>query len=445
MRKRRRNPLDAQEDANVRARMMRAEKRYPASEDDDRFAQRTYLGAKINTYDEILDDFGAGGSGRTERLSDLPLARNNPPKKKRRANPGRKAAKDPKAKGVYEHLRVRQPASFTEFRTQAWAFTRVSNAGDADWARKKLGIRTIPTGAKVVIGKFKKTAKGTRPKGKKGNYLAWGIQAILVPIKGGKRPMLPRGAAIPKKTKARKAVARARKNPVGKKTTGDKFTHVHVRSPISFVKSSFKTVAISHANPRDLKFIRQKAKISRLPRGAKLVVGKFKPTSTARTIGKSGKPLVWGIVKVLVPIPKSKQKKSSARRKNPGTPKLMIQNPLPKKVADFRRRLNPGERKGFDKAIKSYVEFHGKVPTKITRIGNADGKTSQFWSGMGKAVDVSYSANGKGFQGSDKKGIPWRHAFEANPFIAKDHNGRIVIGNQPSSRKKMKVTDFIRG
>jgi hypothetical protein len=388
---------------------------------------------------------------RTGRKSTAPSVKKNPKKK---------------TNVKYEHLRVRNPSTFTKFMTMAPGMVKKSNPTDYAYAMKKLGLRTLPAGSKFTMGKFKDGYKSSRPKGKKGNYLAWGVQNVMVPVKGGRSAKIKKGSSIPTKKAVKKAVKRAkatpkRKNPVGSKTATVNYKKYHVRSPKSF--SSFRVVPPTHANEFDLLAMKKRAKIRTLKAGTKVTMGKFKATvKRGRPKGKTGKPLAWGIVNIMVPKPATKRKttkkatkkvtkkktskrKTTARRTNPGS--LMILNPMPKFIQNFVKKLSPKERSEFMKTLQKFVKFHGTYPTKITKVGETQGKQAKFLSGMGNAVDVSYAANGKkGYKKSAKRGTPWRHTFEGKPVIATDHTGKtIVVLNTPGSKKNFKVTDYIYG
>jgi hypothetical protein len=118
-----------------------------------------------------------------------------------------------KPTGKFEHLRVRPPAHFVKgkLRTVPWSF--ITNVDERAFVMKKLGLRKIPPGSKVVTGRIKATVKVGRVKGKRVKHLASGVQSLLVPIKGGKVPKSPRGTPRLTKKKARKVAKRARKNP----------------------------------------------------------------------------------------------------------------------------------------------------------------------------------------------------------------------------------------
>lgn len=134
----------------------------------------------------------------------------------RRKNPIKRDAKSgkklPDVTKNYKRFRVRGPQRFdaTSFKTIALAWAKSSMAVDSKFAlakaRKYKGFpRTLSKNAKVVVGRFKANAKGDRPKGKRGDYLAWGIQTILVPKPAKKK--------VAKKATKKKATAKRRSNP----------------------------------------------------------------------------------------------------------------------------------------------------------------------------------------------------------------------------------------
>lgn len=266
-------------------------------------------------------------------------------------------------------------------------------------------------------------------------------------------------------TRARRPV---RANPVSDTA---RYHHYSARPATQF--SSFKTITLAQAirsYPGDagdvVKRIRARKHGGGTPSGSrpalgrtwregvKVRVGKFKASvKRGRPKGKRGDPLAWGIQSILVPKPakarkaakaRKPAKATKARRKNPG--RLMVMNPLPPHIEKFRNGLSPAERPQFDQALRRYIKFHGGAyPTKITKVGQQPGKHRQFLVGMGRAVDVGYSAN-KGYKGSNKRGTPWRHEFRANAQMATTPNGKqILVLNKPGARSGFKVTDWVRG
>lgn len=207
------------------------------------------------------------------------------------------------SKGRAEHLRVRSPSSFKKstFKTIPWTW---ANAQDRAFVQKKLGMRTIPKGTKVVEGAFKPGAKKDRIPGKRVRYLGRGIQAVLVPIKGGKTPKSPAGTPRKSKPTVKRIVRRARGNPAGTTTRGAAFEHHHVRPPASFVPGSYRTVKPSHVSATELRDAKKKARMTRLPSGSEIVVAKFRKGAQGRVRGKRGKTLEWGVVKILTPAPR---------------------------------------------------------------------------------------------------------------------------------------------
>lgn len=141
----------------------------------------------------------------------------------RRANPIKRDAKSgkklPDVTLNYKRFRVRGPQRFVKgsFKTIALAWAKSSMAVDSAYAltkaRKYKGFpRTLSANTKVIVGQFAANARGDRPKGKRGDYLAWGIQTILVPKPKTKRRAPATKKAAPKRKVAKKA-AKRRSNP----------------------------------------------------------------------------------------------------------------------------------------------------------------------------------------------------------------------------------------
>jgi predicted RecA/RadA family phage recombinase len=135
-------------------------------------------------------------------------ARKNPVKRDKKS--GKKL---PDVTKNFKRFRVRGPQRFvkTSFKTISLAWAKSSMKVDTAYALKKARAykgfpRTLSKNAMVVVGKFNANAKGDRPKGVKGDYLAWGIQTILVP-----KPKTAKRATKKKVTK--KSTAKRRSNP----------------------------------------------------------------------------------------------------------------------------------------------------------------------------------------------------------------------------------------
>lgn len=143
-------------------------------------------------------------------------------------------------------------------------------------------------------------------------------------------------------------------------------------------------------------------------------------------------------------------KRSASRRPNP--PMLAILNPLPAHLERFAKaqRLTADERAEFHQAIARYCEFHDVEPADVSLEpwGEVEGEGTRFLVGLGKAEDVSYSANTKGrFRGSNKQGTPFRHVIEAEgTMLATTPDGEMsIIINKPGAKKKLVVRDWMRG
>lgn len=286
---------------------------------------------------------------RGARMLEVPARRNVPATAAARRRGPRGGIVKPK--GRFEHLRVRPPEHFEKtpsLKTIPWGF--VAPEAERRFVLRKLGLRSLPPGTKAVTGRIKGTVTTGRVPGVRVKYLAQGVQGILIPIRGGKRPARPRGTPVPKRATARKVVARA-----------------------------------------------------------------ARPNARRRGV-----------------------------RCNPGQ-LMILANPLPPKLMRFAQRLSPSARVRFMKAVHRYKKFHGVWPKKITKVGSNPGSSPAFLVGMGRTEDVSYSAN-KGYRGSSKKGIPWRHRFRSKPVMATTETGKqIVILNRPGASREFGVTDFIRG
>ena len=145
-----------------------------------------------------------------------------------------------------------------------------------------------------------------------------------------------------------------------------------------------------------------------------------------------------------------KQGKSSpARRTNPA---IAILNPLPAHLAEFARdqQLNAAEMAEFNQAIAKYCEFHGVGADDITiePWGEVEGEGTRFLVGLGKAEDVSYSANHDArFKKSNKRGVPFRHKIKApGTMLATTPDGELtLIINKPGADKRLTVSDWMRG
>ena len=162
---------------------------------------------------------GAPRSTRAKAPVRKRAARTNPVKRDKKS--GKKL---PDVTKNFKRFSVRGPQRFvkTSFRTISLAWARSSMKVDAAFAlgkaRKYKGFpRTLSPNTLVVVGKFAANAKGDRPKGVKGDYLAWGIQTILVPKPATKRKAAPKKKPAKKKVAKRatkkKATAKRRSNP----------------------------------------------------------------------------------------------------------------------------------------------------------------------------------------------------------------------------------------
>lgn len=140
-------------------------------------------------------------------------------------------------------------------------------------------------------------------------------------------------------------------------------------------------------------------------------------------------------------VPTHPYRRTAARRANPTL--AILNPPMAPRLAAWMRRahLSPAERANLEHAIERYRTFHGTDPTSITKVGQVPGKTRKVLVGMGETVDVSYQAHGKQFQGSNKRGVPWRHEFSSRPTMAVDPaTDTIAILNNG----RFRVADFIR-
>ncbi|MDP3910555.1 MAG: hypothetical protein Q8Q14_09180 [Gemmatimonadales bacterium] len=138
---------------------------------------------------------------------------NDPPKTPLRGGKRGKRGGTVKPTGKFEHLRVRSPRAFVKnsLKTVPWIFV---DARERAFVQKKLGLRAIPSGTKVVTGHLKDSVTRDRVPGTKVKWLASGVQTVLVPITGRKTPKSPPGTRTLPKRAARKVAARARrKNP----------------------------------------------------------------------------------------------------------------------------------------------------------------------------------------------------------------------------------------
>jgi hypothetical protein len=149
--------------------------------------------------------------------------------------------------------------------------------------------------------------------------------------------------------------------------------------------------------------------------------------------------------RLVLPNPKRRKTAAKVTRRNPV---LVIANPgdgLPAHLTGWakRHRLSPAEWAAFRGACARYHKFHGTYPKTIKRTGNVAGAQNRFLVGMGKTVDVTYHAAGKAFQGSSKRGIPWKHEFPSRPTMAVDPATDTILITNPKGR--FVVSDFIRG
>ena len=137
------------------------------------------------------------------------------------------------------------------------------------------------------------------------------------------------------------------------------------------------------------------------------------------------------------------------RRANPA---LAVLNPLPAHLEKFARdqKFTSAEHEEFMQAVGKYCEFHGADAEDITiePWGEIDGDQARFLVGLGKAEDVSYSANHKArFLGSNKRGTPFRHEIEApDTMLATTPDGEMtVIINKPGAKKRVVVRNWMEG
>lgn len=150
------------------------------------------------------------------RASKRNPPKSNPPKTPLRGGKRGKRGGTVKPTGKFEHLRVRAPQAFTKgsLKTVPWIFV---DARERAFVQKKLGLRAIPSGTKVITGHLKDTVTRDRVPGAKVKWLASGVQSVLVPIRGGKTPKSPPGTRKLPKRKAQAVKARAarpaRRNP----------------------------------------------------------------------------------------------------------------------------------------------------------------------------------------------------------------------------------------
>ena len=78
----------------------------------------------------------------------------------------------------YLRLPVRIHSHFSKFRTVPPSHT---NRKDLEWAKKKYGIKRLPRGSKVLVGKLKKKYKKEAPRGKRVARYEWAIVTLLLP------------------------------------------------------------------------------------------------------------------------------------------------------------------------------------------------------------------------------------------------------------------------
>jgi len=126
-------------------------------------------------------------------------------------------------------------------------------------------------------------------------------------------------------------------------------------------------------------------------------------------------------------------------------PLLMVVNPLMNKLpASLRKYANVP---GFQEAVEKYVEFHGELPTSLTRknLPIGEGKSTQFFIKLGNSPAASYTPSTR--QKSNKKGTVWVHPFGTEPNTGKLPD---LITNVDGSMLliapgKYKVKDWIKG
>ena len=140
-----------------------------------------------------------------------------------------------------------------------------------------------------------------------------------------------------------------------------RYIHKSIRPEAQF--QEFRYAPANHMDPDDLRAALKKAKLRTLPKGARILAGKFKPSVTrGRPRGKKVKYLAWGIKSILIP--------KKGRRANPKPPPKTMgapargharSKPVPKRTGQKRRpalrRSNPYRLSAGDKrAIKAFTE-----------------------------------------------------------------------------------------
>ena len=293
------------------------------------------------------------------------------------------------------------------------------------------GLPALYPKTRVVVARFKTTAKGDRPKGQRGQYLAWGIEQILAP-KGW-------GDKLDERERKKKAVKR---KPATKKSVAQHNNYMTVgdysvllsgaaRRPGGTTPTVRRYISQGSLKAQDVRRAPGQGRpVLRVSRASldKLVAKRKAPAKRRATTTKAARrPATRGV-----------------RRSNPG--RLMVLNPLPKHIEKLRNTLSPAERKEFDQALRRFIRFHGGAfPSKVAKVGDAPGTQRRFLVGMGKAKEVGYEAN-KGYPGSNKEGTAWLHQFKGNPHMATTANGKqILVLNQAGARRRFKVTDWVRG
>lgn len=362
-----------------------------------------------------------------------------------------------KAAGKFEHLRARSPSSFQKgsLKTIPWMFAHID---DRTKVRKLLGLRSVPSGTKVVSGKFKTSSTTLRVPGKRVKYLANGIQSVLIPIKGGKKAKSPAGTKRKTKKAAKKIVRRAtRKNAAPKRASRSKYAKIVVK-----VYGPTKAGGI-RKNPQGAAERRKHLKSE---------VERFGPNKVYDAIARLQRDLaasgMTGAAR-LVQLdlnwlastyqlgPTGTVDRMPYSRRNPATkaPKL------PKAILSTLKAATPAERKKLTKVLATFTaaelkeaaaaaaiskKFHGRWPRELVPVGTVGGRQKRIRAGLGKADHVGYHTNSKKHRGSTKDGTPWRHKFENGQELMATADGkRLAIVNSPKRKRGTKIKKWIRG
>jgi hypothetical protein len=390
------------------------------------------------------------------------------PKKKAAKKSKRKARKRPKAKtplrggrrgkrggtvkaaGKFEHLRVRSPSSFKKtpsLKTIPWMF---NSAADRAFVKKKLGLRVIPKGTKTISGSFKPGARKDRVPGKRVKYLGNGIQTVLIPIKGGKKPKSPRGTKRKTRKAVKRIVKRARKNPLRlnhhtTKPGRGKYAKICVK-----IYGPIKSQASTLKNPAPKRRPDLEAWVAK---DGWDTVYRSMQDYKVRAIESGNRAVANATASDLKWLSKHRKKLT---RKNPGRLAILA-NPLPKAVEECARALRgekrkrflsyysslkPADRKRLAKGLQLYKKRH-KVPCTDFELKKVKGTRVKVEVGVGRAAAIEYHAN-KGYKGSSKKGDPYRHEFENGQHVVSDENGRkLEVVDRKGAKRKTVTTDWI--